>query len=724
MESQHSSLGLQQLLLILKRRWLPATVQFALIFFAVILSMSLIKPMYVGEGKVLLKKGSSTSSLTGLGKEVGNIDPLYDRSSPLDTEAEILVSVPIVQKTIATLNLKDKKGLALKPDRFLKNLSIRKIEASDILKVSYKDTDPKRAATVVNTLIDIYLENNILVNRAETKAVREFIEKQVPPAEATVREADVALRQFKEKNQVVALDEEAKSAVAAIADLQKQITEAKSKLADLTPQAENFRSNLGMNTKEALSASSLSQSSAVQDVLTELHKVQSELGVQRSRYTDENPTIVNLSEKEAALNNTLQKRIGDVLGNQQSVPGKDLHVVKLKQDLTTDLVKLESARLGLENQIAALSDLQAAYRKRVSVLPSLEQQQRELERKLQVSQSTYSLLLQKRQESRIAENQKVGNARRISAALVPDQPMAPTQALYLVAGFLLSGLISLATILILEATDKSIRTIEEAKELFGYTLLGIIPSLGKFKKNNPRNRYSELSAPEIVVRDNPRSLISESYRMLQANLKFMSSDKPIKVIVVTSAVPQEGKSTVSANLALAIAQREHKVLLVDADLYNPLQHHIWDLPNQVGLSNVLVGEVELKVAIKEVMNNLSVLTAGVMPPSPAALLDSLRMAWSIKDCSTDYDHIIIDTPALSVAADAPILGGMADGVLLVVRPGIVDSASATSAKEILQQSGQNVLGMVINGVVPDREPYSYYYLAKEHYAEKNLTTHK
>jgi polysaccharide biosynthesis transport protein len=724
MESQENSLGIQQFLLILKRRWLPATVEFVLICSAAIAAMFLIKPVYVAEGKLLLKKASSTPSLTGLGKEIGNLDPLNSQGSALDTEAEILLSIPITQSTIAKLNLKDPQGVPLKPNQFLNNLSVSKIESTDILKVAYKDTDPKRAAVIVNTLIDTYLASNIHGNRAETKAARQFIENQLPEAEATVRQADLALRLFKEQNYVVALDEEAKSAVTLIADFQKQIADAKSKLADVTPQAEALRNSLGMNSQQAIAATSLSQSPAVQEVLTELQKVQSDLAVQRTRYTEEHPNVVNLKRKEAALNALLQERIEQVLGNQQQVSVKNLQVVKLKQDLTTDLVKLEAARLGLANQITALSDLNAAYRQRLNSLPRLEQQQRELERKLQVSQLTYSNLLQKLQEVRVAENQTVGNARPISKALVPEKPTAPRKSLFIVAGVLLSSLISIATALLLEATDKAVSTVQEAKELFGYTLLGVIPALGKPKKTTLGNRYSELSAPELVVRDNPRSLISESYRMLQANLKFLSSDKPLKVIVVTSSVPQEGKSTVSANLAVAMAQRERKVLLVDADLYNPLQHHIWNLSNQAGLSNVLVGEVDLKVAIKEVMSNLSVLTAGVMPPSPAALLDSRRMASLIEDCSMSYDFVIVDTPSLRVAADAPIMGRMADGVLLVVRPGVVDSESATFAKGVLKQSGQNVLGLVINGVVPDREPYSYYYFAKEYHAEKNLTPYQ
>jgi capsular exopolysaccharide synthesis family protein len=208
--------------------------------------------------------------------------------------------------------------------------------------------------------------------------------------------------------------------------------------------------------------------------------------------------------------------------------------------------------------------------------------------------------------------------------------------------------------------------------------------------------------------------------MLQANLKFLNSDKQLKVVVVTSSVPQEGKSTVSANLAVAIAESGRRVLLVDADMRRPLQHQIWDLINEAGLSNVLVGQAELRTAIKEVTDNLHVLSAGAIPPNPMALLESNRMASLIKSFSDSYDFVIIDTPSVNVAADAPILGNMADGVLLVVRPGVVDTASAAAAREFLEQSGQNVLGQVINGVTSENKPYSYY--AKEYNVEEDAMT--
>jgi capsular exopolysaccharide synthesis family protein len=189
--------------------------------------------------------------------------------------------------------------------------------------------------------------------------------------------------------------------------------------------------------------------------------------------------------------------------------------------------------------------------------------------------------------------------------------------------------------------------------------------------------------------------------MLYANLKFLSSDKEVRVITITSAVPKEGKSTVSANLALAIAQLGFRVLLIDADMRHPSQHAVWELPNSLGLSNVIVEQIQLKTAIAQAMPNLYVLTSGLVPPNPLALLNSRRMASLIEDFSQTYDFVIIDTPPISAAADARILSAMTDGMLIVVQPKLVDSASAIAAQELLEQSGQNVLGMVINGVNPE-----------------------
>jgi capsular exopolysaccharide synthesis family protein len=163
---------------------------------------------------------------------------------------------------------------------------------------------------------------------------------------------------------------------------------------------------------------------------------------------------------------------------------------------------------------------------------------------------------------------------------------------------------------------------------------------------------------------------------------------------------------------------------VDADMRHPSQHHLWELTNASGLSNILVGEAEFNTAVKEVMPGLDVLTSGVIPPNPVALLDSKRMASLMETFLKNYDFVIVDTPPLAGIADAPILGKMADGILLVVRPGVVDATSAKSAKEFLERSGQNVLGLVANGVIIKNEPDSYFYYTKEQYMEQSPANQK
>ena len=700
----------------IRRRWLPATAVFGFVVLLTALSTLLQKPVYEAKGRLLIKKPNNVTSAIqeNLGQEKLSI--VGRESDPLATEIELIRSEAIVQRTIATLNLE------IKPKQLLKLLTVQKVAGTDILQVSYQSLYPKEAAAVVNQVMNLYLNNNVGSNRTEAVAAREFIVTQLPRTKYILDKAELNLRSFEEKNNVVDLQAEATSAVGVIANLENQISEAQAKLADANSQTEALRSKLAMNSQAAVDASSLSQSPGVQRALEELQKVESDLAIAQARYLETHPTVIDLKSKKAYLESLLKGRVRQVIGPKQETKG-NLQVGALKQQITTDLVRLEAGRLGLGSQVSALSNVLAAYKQRTNDLPKLKQQKRQIERDVEAAQSTYETLLKRLEEIRVEENRSVGNARLVEVAQVPDGPISANMLRTLALGNVLGILLAISTALILDSLDTSIKTVKEAREIFGYTLLGMIPFFGKSLKTT-RNRGSEDYAARIIVRDTPCSPISEAYRILKANLSFLNSDKQLKVIVVTSSVPQEGKSTLSANLAVAIAQSERRVLLVDADMRRPVQHKIWNLLNEAGLSNVLVGQAELKTVIKEVMGNLHVLSAGVTPPNPMNLLESKRMASLIEKFSENYDFVIIDTPSLNVAADAPILGKMSDGILLVVRPGVVDSASAAFAKEFLDQSGQNVLGQVINGAVAENKQYSYYYTNEYHTEEDSKTREK
>src|SRR5579883_171394 len=617
MESQTASFTFDQYWHILKRRWIPGLEVSISVFLIFVLALSLKKPVYEAEGKLLFQRTNTISSLTGVGTEIGKLETVAQdqKTNPLNTEAEIIRSIPLAQQTINRLFLKNAQGVALKPKEFLTQLTVKDIKGTDILQVSYKDKDPQQSARVVNTVMNAYLEHNVSSRRKEAAAARQFLQKELPNAELIVRKAEADLARFKDQNKIVSLQEETTKAIAVVTDIQRQINEAQSQLVNVNAQAEEIRRQLRMNSQQAIATTSLSQSLGVQDLLKEIQLLESQIAARRTILQDNHPEIISLETKLNALKRLLKQRIKQVAGKTQRQVNSNLQMGVLQQQLTGELVKLESTRLGLIDQVAALHKLQVAYKQRLEALPRLEQQQHQLERKVQASQSTYLLMLQKLQESQIAENQNVGNASLISKALVPDKPISSPIVSYL-GSVLLAILAAVATIYILEVRDKSIKTVDEAKNLLGLTLLGVIPYFGKPKQSTRTNEEPESYPSRLVVRDIPRSPISEAYRMLRANLKFMSADKELKVIVITSSVPGEGKSTVAANLALTIAQTERQVLLIDGDLHRPVQHKIWELTNSQGLSNLVVGQAEIQNAVKKVMDNLDVLTAGAVPPSP------------------------------------------------------------------------------------------------------------
>ncbi len=784
--------------LILKRRWLPSSAVFLIVMIAAIVMSSLQKPVYEASGKLLFKKRDFASTILNEGTaSIGQLESLSNQNSPIDTEAEVLRSIPLIEKTIAALNLKRSSGEPVAAEDVIDKLSIRGIKGTDILSISYQSRNPKEAAAIVNQLIETYIESNILINRTEAKAAREFITQQLPKTEANLRRAESRLRKFDEINNIVSLPDEAKSAVDSIATLNQKLSDVQASLANTSAQSRALRNKLGLDGETAMALNSLSQSVAVQTVLTEAQKVEADLATQRQLYRPRHPIILQLEQRQAALNALLQSRITQVLGKAKPEIISNLQAGESEQKLIDNLIAVEVSRLGLVKEVESLSKDQSLYQQRANLLPRLEQQRSDLVRQVATIQSSYEILAKRLQEVEIAENQNVGNARVVASASVPTVPVASKKNLILMGGIVVGGLLYVVTAFVLDLSDPSIKTTKEARECFNYPWLGMIPmsrKLGKstswmaswhllvtgwheasldhasaspnvqgvkptlnqsnqslyvntidndiegkpnlfdrlsfvflcfmsmlFRARQHQNTLSkrdwERLIPELPTRDYPHSLESQAYQMLQANLKFLKPDQGLKTVVVTSSVSKEGKSTVSANLALSLSQMGRRVLLVDADLHYPMQHHIWGLTNRVGLSHLVVNQAELSDAIAVVQDNLSVLSAGAIPPNPLALIDSNRMNSLVNDFAATYDFVIFDAPPLALVPDVLMLGKMTDGILLVAHLGVVDLASAITTKERLSQSGLEVLGLIINGVIVNQEPDNYLRHVKAYHEE-------
>ncbi|ELS03867.1 capsular exopolysaccharide biosynthesis protein [Xenococcus sp. PCC 7305] len=712
MENSQPSISIYKYWLIFKKRFPLALGIFLFIFILGAVITNLKEPTYRAIAKIKLREINPSSSLTELGKEFGVLSGLTQDSSPITTETEIIRSQPLIEKTIADLQLKDEEGKTLTVEKFLLSLSVREVNSTDILRISYQDADPKRAAEVVNTLVSNYIDNNAQFNRREAVLAREFLQQQLPTTEATLEKLEESILKIQEDNQIVSLEEESASIAISLQQIRQNIAESRAQLANSSSQSGFISSQLGMTSQDALIATAVNQSSSVQQSLTQLQQLESELVDKQSRFTDVNPEIIELKEQILLQKQLLQKQIGNVAGNRGDNLLNNAQLGTIQQELALELVKLEANNIGLAKELEYLTQIEQVQLQRARILPKLRFQLRQLERKLEVSQDSYSLLLNKLQNIQITENQNIGNVRVLANATVPQKPIDSRSANYMASALL--GLISaVGAVYILEIMDRSLKTVEDAKQLLRYTSLGIIPEIERAKLPQLPVQNEDSTVPIAIVNHYPTSAISEFYRILHSNLKFLCSDKKINTVVITSSTSGEGKSSIAANLASAMAQVGKKVLLIDANLHSPIQHRIWDIYAEPGLSNFIAEQQALDSVKQQVITNLDLIPSGAIPPSPVTLLDSRRMKSLVDHCATIYDFIIIDSPALNKAADALTLGMMADGVLLTLKPGQVNYSEVKFAQEILEQSGQNILGIVFNGVESQVDSHNYSYHSLE-----------
>lgn len=225
-----------------------------------------------------------------------------------------------------------------------------------------------------------------------------------------------------------------------------------------------------------------------------------------------------------------------------------------------------------------------------------------------------------------------------------------------------------------------------------------------------------------VAYTQPKSPVSESYRTLRSNLGFSSVDRSCRSILVTSPNPKEGKSTTAANLAVTLAQAGNRVVLVDADLRKPMQHRLFNLGNQQGLTNCIIQDRDLRELVQQgEVENLDILTSGPIPPNPAEVLGSERSSAFWKRLLEDYEYLIVDAPPVLAVTDASILASLLEGVILVVRSGVTRNDLAKKALEQLHKANARIIGTVLNGLNMNSSDYQYYYYysASEEKPKKN-----
>ena len=683
-------------LLKLRRRWIPALAVFVFTVGTTAFLSSFLEKTYKSEGKILFRKNPTV--IKGLGSEVKELKSILDNQTPLSTEKVRITSEPVVQQTIDLLKLENAEGEPLKPKDFLKRLSVEIVGGTDVISLSYKDPDPVTASKVVNTLMDVYIEEQISSSKSTTANASAFIDRTLPEVDKKLQSLESNLQDFYEKNQIVDLQEEKKILVAELGNLNRQISSVGAELQGKKAQTANMQSQLGLDLTQAVRADQLSNTPQVQSIIEQLGATETQLSQERQRFNDNHPAVASLLDRKQALNSQLEQLVRQYVGAKVAT-GLLQSGNNLKDNQLERFINLKIEELSLQTETSALAQYREVYLKRSSQIPSLEKQEQTLLRQVRSARDSYQTLLTSQENLKIQENEKTSNAQIIELGQVPEEGSTGRVAL-MALGILMGLFLSNLTAILLEIQDRTIKTIPEVKQKFAYQVLGIVPL----------DNLQEAQGG-IVVRREPDSFASEIYRMIQTNLKFLAVKRQPKVILMTSSVPGEGKSTVAANLAAAMAQLGRKVLLIDGDLRKASQHELWQVSNKAGVKDVVAHKTPITKVVIQPMKQLDLLTAGVIAPNPLALLDSDEMSELVATARRDYELIIIDAPPLAVTADVLTLSKLVDGIVFVSRPGVVENESAELAQETIENANlsQKVLGMVINGVKPaEFDRYSYH----------------
>ena len=720
--SQDSALR-EYLRVLIKRKWLVFSC-LAIIFGVVALATMRSTRIYDATGSIAINK--TDPAILNLKDSAGGGASDYYDPTDLDTEVRILRSDLLALQVIKQLNL-DKRpdfggsaeapatslGLTtdvLQPDSekttallatFKGGLRVALIPNTRIIEIHYRSPDKNLAASVVNTLISTYIEQNFKTRFESTMQASDWLSKQLVDLEMKVQTSQEKLVQYQKQHEILGIDEKQNITTSKLDELNKELTAAES---DRMEKESVYRLvQSGDPDTAAAAAVSAGGSSSSSSLMEKMRAQEADLKIQiaqlGTQFGASYPRVVQLNTQLKEVDAQLQSEMTKV-------------VSRVRSGYLASLQHESMLRQALENQKQEANKLNES-----AIEYSL------LKRDVESYRTLYEGLMEKLKEAGVTAGLRSNNIRSVDKARVPTYPSEPNVPRNLTFALALGLSTGIGLAFLLEGIDNTVRTPEQAQAISALPSLGMIPMGSKGSLEATARRFSVASsreAVELVTQARPQSQMAESYRALRTSLLLTSLGGPPKVILVTSALPQEGKTTTSINTAIVLAQKGTRVLLIDADLRRPSIHKTLGMGPKTGLSNVLTGNATLQQAVvrSTLMPTLFVLPAGTPPPNPAELLASSNMKDILAELREQYDHIIVDTPPTLSVTDAVVMSTRADAVVLVIRSGQTTKQALRRSRDILLQVNARVAGVLLNAVDLTSPDYYYYYEYQGKYGQR------
>ena len=694
---------LDYLIILRKHQWLILTFLLTVVTVVTIASFKM-KPVYQAAARVEVDRESQPALPF---QDPNSADEFMDMENYIETQSKILQSETLALQTIKSMDLGrypefggtanslawTRGGTAQsRPPilgAFLGRLSVKRVPSTRLIEVQFEAEDPQLAALVVNAHLQNYIEQNFRSKYDATTQASTWLSGELEELRIKVEKSEAARVAYERQNQIWRTDEKGDITTEKLGDLSKSVTDAQTAMAE----------------KEALYRMAVSGNvdalpgAQTNPVMQELLKHKAELDEQYlaaiNQYGPNYPKVMRLAAEKKEVEANLEK-------------ARKTLVESVQQDFNTARSRVELLQVNLDKQKAEANDMAEKLVQYQILLHDA-----------QSNKLLYDGLLQKLKEAGITAGLRSSNIRVVDPALTPSSPARPQKARNILLAFLVGLVGGVGLALFREYLDNTVKSPDDIEALTGLPSLAVVPSLpGLDNHHSLRSGEAAIqtaSGPrvELLSYVQPKSQISEAFRALRTSLLLSQADHPPQVILVTSALPREGKTTAAVNLAVTLAQLGDRTLLMDSDLRKPGIRRALNLTigKEVGLSSYLAGVSTLDEVLvpHPTISNLEALTTGPVPPSPADLLSSHRMREAIAELRLRFKFVVIDSPPVMAATDAVILSALTDGVLLVVRSGETPKEAFTRTRDLLAAVKCRLLGVVLNAVDSSAPDYYYSY---------------
>jgi capsular exopolysaccharide synthesis family protein len=566
--------------------------------------------------------------------------------------------------------------------RLLQNVKVLGVRESRIANIAVRDTDPERAVRIANAFADTYIERNLDYKLEGARTAGSWLGEQTVDLRKRLENSELELYKFKKEGNLldIGLDDKQGMTRQNLQALNQKLADVRAKRIEI----ESIRKLILAAKNDISERESLPEirDNVVVEKLREnyldLSKIKADLD---SRYGEKHPKIDNIQKQLEAIQRDYRKELDQVLK------------------------AFDKRYEALLDTQAGLSKWMQQEKQQALELAKLEVEYRPLSRDAENNAKMFGLISQRQKEIDLTGLLRSNNVRILDRATTPRFPVSPRFSLNLSAGLFGGLLLGMLLVFGIEALDNTVKTPEAAEALVGAPLLGMLPILVHARQRSAENATER----DLTVFKDPTSPAAEACRSIRTNLMFLSAEKEVHVLVVTSPGPQDGKTTAAISLAVTMAQGGSRVLLIDTDMRKPRIHRSFGLKSDRGLSTVMMGDAKLADVISSSeVPNLDVLPCGPTPPNPAELIHTERFRQILEQCKRDYARVVMDSPPAGFVTDPAILGNLADGVVLVVRAGHTTREAVSFARRQLNDARARILGVVINRTDRRTGGYGYY----------------